>query len=122
MDRIKKILISSIVTFTISMLTITLLLKIYNPKSDKTNLNDKVYKKDKIQTTPNSNEILLRELSYYKRNIEIQKSLDSLNNLFIEEVTGTGLSKTAGYGRNAHKIKEKIDSLKLELDKAQITK
>jgi|SRR3989339_137863 len=60
---------------------------------------------EKLKSSPNHNKINI-----------IKKSLDSLNNLFIKEVSGIGSSKQAGYGPNAISIKLKMDSLKNELN------
>lgn len=120
MDRIKKILISAFVIFIISMVTILFLIKIYHSANDESldipkNSIDSIIKANKLD----SSQMLSNETINQNRKVLIQKSLDSLNTLFIEEVSGSGLTKKAGYGRVASKIKTQIDSLKMELEKEQ---
>lgn len=45
---------------------------------------------------------------------ELQKKIDSLNNLLIEEVSGSGKTKQPGFGPSAKYLKKVIDSLKLQ--------
>ncbi len=58
-----------------------------------------------------------KSLTKDNRKMIIQKSLDSLNSLFLDEVSGTGPTKVKGYGPKAISFKRKIDSIKLELKK-----
>lgn len=95
----------AIVTFAIGFVIMSYF-EAKNNDSNKTQLN-MTEKKDTVATTP--------KVINNPKKIGIVQSIDSLNILLIQEVSGSGASKKAGYGPKAQKLKLEIDSLRNKL-------
>ena len=103
-----RALIVGLVTFSIGFL----IFNFGSLQTDEKEPTEEVIKDNSIQfsdSIPEKQENIEKEALLF--------SIDSLNMLFIQEVSGNNGTTTPGYGKQAKLIEKKIDSLKSELDK-----
>jgi len=68
-------------------------------------------------TKPDTIKVKYKSLLFDSTKMKLEEKIDSLNTLFIEEVSGEGSDKKAGYGPKAIALKSQIKALQQELKK-----